>query len=84
MGKRNYCVEHCHTILSGHQSWARPAAIGPLGELVAVSWKSSFLPSVIIIAGNVITIIIAENVIILTNFVTALSSSKKMLLKRVV
>lgn len=79
VGKRNDCVEHCHTILSGHQSWARPAAIGPLGELVAVSWKSFFLPSVIIIAsnviiiaGNVITIIIAENVIILTNFMTAL------------
>ena len=63
VGKRNYCVEQCHTIRGGHQSWARPAAIGPLGELVAVSWKSSFLPSAIIINGTVI--IIAGNVIII-------------------
>ena len=64
VGKRNYCVEQCHTIGGGHQSWAsRPAAIGPLGELVAVSWKSSFLPSAIIINGTVI--IIAGNVIII-------------------
>ena len=57
VGKRNYCVEQCHTIRGGHQSWARPAAIGPLGELVAVSWKSFFLPSVIIIAGTVIILL---------------------------